>query len=79
MVRLIDADRLEDDCNLYDKWDAEPVRQGKWIPRTAMTFFGTEETLCMMCSACGTDALTGEGFEYMPKYCPHCGARMDEE
>ena len=59
--------------------DAEPVRQGKWIPRTAMTFFGTEETLCMMCSACGTDALTGEGFEYMPKYCPHCGARMDEE
>lgn len=29
MVRLINADRLEDDCNLYDKWDAQIVKE--WL------------------------------------------------
>ena len=29
MTRLIDADRLEDDCNLYDKWDAQIVKE--WL------------------------------------------------
>lgn len=29
MTRLIDADKSEDDCNLYDKWDAQIVKE--WL------------------------------------------------
>lgn len=48
--------------------DAEPVRHGRWILQT--NGHG-------MCSTCGTfvDLLNGMTWEY----CPHCGAKMDEE
>jgi DNA-directed RNA polymerase subunit RPC12/RpoP len=53
---------------------AEPVRHGKWIHRGCGIF---------ACSKCGKDVglnvYTGEKASETFKWCPHCGARMDEE
>lgn len=44
--------------------DAVPVRHGKW----------TVTPIYIKCSECG------ESFMLIPQnYCPHCGAKMDEE
>ena len=84
MTRLIDADalNLEYEVDMADDWktaheianivkyaptiDAEPVRHGKWIE------YPTADGM-NQCSACGVLRF-GES-----KYCPNCGARMDEE
>jgi uncharacterized protein (UPF0212 family) len=98
MARLIDADELNKDLDLFDRdfcahcgnefaagfeaareliadaptIDAEPVRHGRWIPtelsRTIGMFIGVE------CSLCSFEKI-GHGY----KYCPSCGAKMDEE
>ena len=53
----------------------EPVRHGRWIT------YGPN----WVCSYCGTEFKDEIEFiklnpdDYMPHYCPHCGARMDEE
>lgn len=52
--------------------DAEPVRHGKWYELA--TYDGCEVDL--RCSNCGA---TVSGFVQDYKYCPNCGARMDEE
>lgn len=44
--------------------DAEPVRHGKWIEHDGKTW-------CSLCDASNK--------AYKPPFCPHCGARMDEE
>lgn len=52
---------------------AEPVRHGKWIHRWS----GCGSVwLEQRCSECGL-TLEEEPIDY--NYCPHCGARMDEE
>ena len=84
MTRLIDADalNLEYEVDMADDWktaheianivkyaptiDAEPVRHGKWIE------YPTADGM-NQCSACGVLRF-GES-----KYCPNCGARMDED
>ena len=89
MRRLIDADVLTDDIlksavmiddtgiqtgyeiaieliKRQPTIDAEPVRHGKWIE------YPTADGM-NQCSACGVLRF-GES-----KYCPNCGARMDEE
>ena len=43
--------------------DAEPVRHGKWIFNAPW----------YKCSECGAERLCAE------RYCPNCGARIDEE
>lgn len=86
-MRPIDADRLynslrrlcdETDCNIAimpdvmgavrdaPTVDAEPVRHEHWeVSLDGDTF----------CSGCSTEhRLTGR----IPKYCPNCGAKMDE-
>ena len=51
---------------------AEPVRHGKWIDRTIKV--SAELTnIIHVCSVCEEMAVG----KY--RYCPHCGARMDEE
>lgn len=93
-MRLIDADKLRKDVidlpNIYngfsDTYDksyildlvdeqptieAEPIRHGHWIYKeygypTAIAFY--------TCSVCGSS----RGFD-IDNYCPHCGAKMDEE
>ena len=59
----------------------DPVKHGKW--ESDEFLYTTGQTIC---SACKTgfyvdDLLNvGEGAqEFLPNYCPHCGARMDGE
>lgn len=47
--------------------DAMPVRHGRWLYSCV---YGKVEWVCNQCEQ---DANT------KTKYCPHCGARMDEE
>lgn len=55
--------------------DAEPVRHGHWI--TNEWFDGDEY---YSCSACGCDWFCTEETPHVSnmKYCPECGAKMDE-
>ena len=53
--------------------DVAPVRHGRWIEQCEESFYS--------CSACGTEWVTIEGTpkENDMDFCPHCGAKMDEE
>ena len=61
--------------NAIQAEDVAPVRHGRWI----------ESTTDLICSACETvfnDELSYMCRDYTygnPKYCPYCGAKMDEE
>lgn len=86
-MRLIDADALKFDIMCvygsnpqYINWlnhaptvDAVPVRHGKWINRWSGCGSVWLEQSCSEC------ALTFEDEPHEYKYCPNCGARMDEE
>ena len=56
------------------KVDAAPVVHGHWIPQD-----GYCDDLYYTCSACGCDWLCIEGTpeENNMRYCPECGAKMD--
>lgn len=90
MVRLIDADEIrwadhyDSDGNLSkykvafsDEMpptvDAVPVRHGKWIHEVRYTIDSLHSYQQYRCSECGMTYITHT------KYCPNCGARMDEE
>lgn len=89
-MRLIDADALipqmESDANQMEDpiaimfayaaisdikhaptVDAKPVRHGHWV----------RKGLLFHCSACSYGAFKSD-FVYGARYCPICGARMDE-
>ena len=84
MQRLIDANALMRDIEQYhlsdgkfQHWvevqptiDAEPVRHGKWMPREEGKVYPFWERYT--CSECGEHSDD-------KRYCPNCGARMDEE
>ena len=74
----IPISELEDIIKRMPTVDAVPVRHGKWVYRK-FEVNGLEYEGKCYCSACGTDALTDHGFEYMTRFCPNCGARMDAE
>ena len=57
---------------------AQPVRHGKWLPKHHY-IAGYEFVSGHICSECGNDALKAEGDAFLTDYCPHCGAKMDEE
>ena len=86
-MRLIDADKLEshefydgigfaevvymDDIREMPTVDAEPIRRGQWNKEEDTLF-----RLCVhKCSLCGGEVLSEA---YLFKYCPYCGAKMDE-
>ena len=90
-MRLIDADALKTafPCGEYVRTesvratidsmptiDAEPVRHGKWIehhkPYTWMGY------TYWSCSECGFECGYEKDITIRTKYCPHCGAKMDE-
>ena len=48
--------------------DVEPVRYGRWI--TVGVNYYTRISQCTNCCA---------KYDFRSKYCPNCGARMDEE
>lgn len=55
--------------------DAEPVRHAQWIESPNIME-------CVVCSSCLSDDLSAQVVAPAPKwyrYCPICGARMDEE
>lgn len=72
-MRLIDADALRGplmafDSKVLDIVDnaptIDPVKHGAWVKGS--------------CSICGEDALLDDvENEFLSKYCPCCGARMD--
>lgn len=86
-MRLIDADALKLDIMCvygsnpqYINWlnhaptvDAEPVRHGKWIHEVRYTIDSLHSYQQYRCSECDMTYITNTN------YCPHCGARMDEE
>ena len=92
MTRLIDADALDSKYRLMrdvetgdlliaiadvtidaqPTIDAEPVRHGKWEMKPDPFGFFDEIPVC---SECGCTTKIRE----KTKYCPNCGARMDEE
>ena len=57
---------------------AEPVKHAHWIPDERETGEGSNT---YKCSACGEIQMLIEGTpkENGWKYCPNCGAKMDEE
>ena len=83
-MRLIDADLaiqkskepsiydltdFEEFINSLPTVDAEPVRRGKWVK------FGNDIRYCSECSKCG---YLQSIYLKKPKYCPNCGAKMEE-
>ena len=84
LMTMPDDELCEDCCyNVVNKLDeapiieAEPVKHGRW---EVWSRPGDEET--GNCSVCKTPYSTEElfmGGTEFPKYCPECGARMDEE
>ena len=61
--------------------DAEPVRHGKWISTEKL--YGYENVIRrkgIVCSACDAEFLVSD-YHFIEdfRYCPNCGARMDEE
>jgi lipopolysaccharide biosynthesis regulator YciM len=53
--------------------DAVLVKHGKWIHEVRYTIDSLHSYQQYRCSECGMTYITNT------KYCPNCGARMDEE
>ena len=51
--------------------EAEPIRHAKWLP----IYYDNQPMICA-CSLC--DRRVVNKYE-LPRYCPTCGAKMDEE
>lgn len=68
----IDENRVirvaRNDIELLPAADVEPVRHGRWI--TVGVNYYTRISQCTNCCA---------KYDFRSKYCPNCGARMDEE
>lgn len=67
---------LSDVINEIPAADVEPVRHGRWeewLP--GMSVILTGEEMLYMCSNCTAKYEDVEGM----KFCPNCGAKMDEE
>ena len=65
---------IVDEIGIVPAQDVEPVRKAKWVPSRYNGY--------RMCSAC-EGCLIDEGWpmiaEHKWKYCPECGARMEDD
>lgn len=75
-----------------DAVDVEPVRHGHWISDSPTFFCGTKRIergdvvpifdgspICSChCSVCGEWLVASDEYAACGKYCPNCGAKMDE-
>lgn len=90
-MRLIDADALIADCNIYNAWDAQIVKDvvKAWIDdqptidaepvRHGYWEYPDFYDFGSVCSYCGFDSgeIVGGNQLKCLKYCPNCGAKMD--
>ena len=58
--------------------EAVPVVHGKWIPTHESGMFSHPYSITYVCSECGYSFYTLAGMPPKTKYCPECGAKMDE-
>ena len=65
----IGFDAIAEVINSAQTVEAEPVRHGKWLPREEGVVYPFWERYT--CSECGEHSDD-------KRYCPNCGARMDE-
>lgn len=65
---------------LLDITDTEvvEVKRGKWFKAQRKNIWG-ESTAVLECSACGKYAVGKKGITRKSKYCPNCGALMQED
>lgn len=70
---------LEYDRGQYQKGYQDAVRHGRWI--TKYDILGNELDVCSECGeeAVGYDTYMGDYRTVATDYCPHCGAKMDQE
>ena len=72
------AERLKKFCidtvNNVSAADVAPVVHAHWEMKPVDTTPGTYHLKKAFCSNCGKP-----NKQYRPPYCPHCGAKMDEE
>ena len=61
---------IKEACDMQPTLDVAPVRHGRWKQESASIFWKDNPTF--RCSEC--DWL----YLQQHKYCPHCGAKMDE-
>ena len=84
-MRLIDADALKADCDIYNSWDAQIVKAwlddqptieerktGRWIYDNEAYPYGNP---CghYDCDQCG------ESVPHKTNFCPNCGCKMEVE
>lgn len=69
-----DRDVAQDLLDKAPSVDAEPVRHGRWVQKKTITAFHH-------CSICGaTHKMQASCNKYVLfRYCPFCGAKMDQE
>ena len=65
--KMISIDALREFIMNRPVADVEEVKHGQWV-------FDIR-TIVPRCSVCGEDAIA----ETISQYCPHCGAKMEEE
>ena len=72
------AERLKKFCidtvNNVSAADVAPVVHGYWEMKPEDTTPGINHAKKAFCTNCGKP-----NNQYRPPYCPHCGAKMDEE
>lgn len=70
-----------DDIDAAPTIDAEPVRRGHWLKAEWININTEEKRKGRRCSECGSgyfryDISVNTVFD-IPRFCPHCGAKMD--
>lgn len=61
--------------------EAEPVKHGRWINERVHNLHNGEQRNARECSECGAIYFIydmANAIDEVPRYCPNCGARMDE-
>lgn len=91
-MRLIDADALRADCDIYNSWDAQIVKAwlddqptikerktGRWIV-VSDGYGNGEATACICeCSECKDTIWVYKKADRKWNFCPNCGAKMEVE
>ena len=61
--------------------EAEPIKHGRWIKERVHNLHNGEKRNARECSECGAIYFVydmANAIGEVPRYCPNCGARMDE-